>query len=76
MKYVDEVIIGAPWKISDHMIKLFNIQIVAESNKKREYIRHMEDPYEIAKKLGIYRNIECETFRKTDDYIGRIVVNR
>ena len=32
-KYVDEVIMGAPWKVSEHMIRLLNISVVAESNK-------------------------------------------
>lgn len=34
-RYVDEVILGAPWKVSEHMINLLKIDVVAESNKKR-----------------------------------------
>lgn len=48
-KYVDEVILGAPWKVSQHMIQLLNISVVAESNKSRSFIVPMEDPYNIAK---------------------------
>jgi len=49
MKYVDEVIIGVPWKITQHMIKLFNISIVASSNKNHSYLQKLEDPFAVPK---------------------------
>lgn len=30
LKYVDEVIIGAPWQVSQNMIKNLNISLVVE----------------------------------------------
>jgi len=56
MKYVDEVIIGAPWKVTEHLIKSLNVQIVVEGTmtKKSEHQNmphHLEnDPYEVPKK--------------------------
>lgn len=54
-KYVDEVILGAPWKVSEHMIRLLNISVVAESNKQKSLSITMEDPYQIPKQKNIYQ---------------------
>jgi len=32
LKYVDEVIIGSPWKITENLIKNFNISLVVEGS--------------------------------------------
>lgn len=63
LKYVDEVIIGAPWKVNDNLIKNFNISVVVEgsigpiSQVEAQTIKE-NDPYEIPKKMGIYKQIE------------------
>jgi ethanolamine-phosphate cytidylyltransferase len=85
-KYVDEVIIGAPWKISHDLLKGFNIQIVAEgTNLKTEpssskcrkgSIETDEDPFQIPKDLGIYREIESVNKINTQEIIDRIIHNR
>lgn len=58
LKYVDEVIIGAPWQISQNMIKNLNISLVVEGgNHKSElenHVTHFGDPYKYAKELDIY----------------------
>jgi len=39
MRYVDEVIIGAPWKVTEHLIKSLNVSLVVEGamTKKSEH---------------------------------------
>jgi len=60
MKYVDDVIIGAPWKVNENMIKQFNIQLVVEGTMTKQKANEVvkmspeDDPYEIPKKLGIF----------------------
>lgn len=51
IKYVDEVIIGAPWSITDRLIKQLNISIVVEGSIKKtqdEFITST-DPYKFPK---------------------------
>ncbi|OMJ80538.1 hypothetical protein SteCoe_19180 [Stentor coeruleus] len=85
-KWVDEVIIGAPWNITKQLITGFNIKIVVqgtvhkgdpEAKKWRKgSVDVDEDPYEVAKEIGIYREIESVNKLDTQDIISRIVENR
>lgn len=57
MKYVDDVVIGAPYIITDDLLKSLNIKKVVhvltrEDKVKPEY--QGIDPYEVAKAKGIY----------------------
>ncbi|PPS04586.1 hypothetical protein GOBAR_AA16079 [Gossypium barbadense] len=59
-RYVDEVIIGAPWEVTKDMITTFNISLVvhgtvAESNSS---LPGETDPYAIPKSMGIFRLLE------------------
>jgi len=82
MRYVDEVIVGAPWKVSEHLIKSMNVQLVVEGSmtkhKEHENMPHHldNDPYEIPKKLGIYKQIPSTIDMTTDKLIERIIDNR
>jgi len=82
MKYVDEVIIGAPWKLTDHLIKSLNIQVVVQGaltkHMEHENLPHHleDDPYELAKKLGIYKQVDSGCDMTTEGIIVRIIENR
>jgi len=82
LRYCDEVIIGAPWKISEHLIKSLNIQLVVQGSltKFEEHDNmphHLEDdPYELAKKMGIYLQVESACPITTETIIERIIDNR
>lgn len=57
-RYVDEVIIGAPWIVTQDMITTFNISVVvhgtvAESSRCNGEV----DPYATAKSMGIFQTI-------------------
>lgn len=86
-KYADEVIIGAPWKVTEDLIKSMNVAVVVQGTipKYDESIRslrkgsldiHGEDPYEIAKERGIYTEVDSEIPIETSDIIQRIIDNR
>ncbi|KHN29458.1 ethanolamine-phosphate cytidylyltransferase-like isoform X2 [Glycine soja] len=76
-RYVDEVIIGAPWEISKDMLTTFNISLVvhgtiAESNdfKKEEC-----NPYAVPISMGIFKVLESTLDITTTTIIRRIVSN-
>lgn len=84
-KYVDEVVIGAPWQVTRDLISSFNISIVVqgsfhkgspEVSFRKGSVDLEEDPYVVSKELGIYREIESTCMFDTHDIIQRIVDNR
>lgn len=85
-KYVDEVIIGAPWKITKDLITGFNIQVVVQGTVlktesppircRKGSIEVDDDPFIIAKEMGIYNEIESVNKINTQEIIDRIIQNR
>ena len=86
-KHVDEVIIGAPWKVTEDLIKSMNVSVVVQgtipkydesfrSLRKGSLDIHGEDPYELAKEQGIYIEVDSEIPIETQDIIQRIIDNR
>ncbi|KAL4323105.1 hypothetical protein GQ457_11G018110 [Hibiscus cannabinus] len=76
-RYVDEVIIGAPWGVTKDMITTFNISLVvhgtiAESNT---LLPGETDPYAVPKSLGIFRMLESPKSITTSSVAQRIVAN-
>lgn len=81
MKYVDDVIIGAPWKITSDLIKSLNIDLVVQGTElkyddKEKVIDESEDPYSAAKKMGIYQEIESDSELTNDVLIKRLIERR
>eukprot|EP00744_Colponema_vietnamica_P004284 GILI01006429.1.p1 GENE.GILI01006429.1~~GILI01006429.1.p1 ORF type:complete len:456 (+),score=118.35 GILI01006429.1:45-1412(+) len=78
-KYVDEVIIGAPWVITKDLITSMNISVVVQgSNTKLESPADSptSDPYEIPKTLGIYTEVSSSYDLTTETIVERIIENR
>eukprot|EP00850_Spirogloea_muscicola_P024346 SM000672S20267 [mRNA] locus=s672:87:2309:+ [translate_table: standard] len=76
-RYVDEVIIGAPWVVNQDLITTFNISLVvhgtkAESNRLQPGDK---DPYAVPKELGIFQAIESPRDITTSTIIQRIFAN-
>lgn len=88
MRVVDEVIIGAPWVISQDMITSLNITIVVQGSvhkgdpesvgkwRKGSVDLTDEDPYAVPKAKDIYREIVSPSRLDTGDIIQRIIDNR
>lgn len=73
MKVVDDVVIGAPWVITENFIKLFNIKTVVRGTKvDYVYLNNNIDPYQIPKKLNIYKEIPSDSNLTTLEIIERI----
>ncbi|KAI8075398.1 uncharacterized protein B0P05DRAFT_617212 [Gilbertella persicaria] len=77
-RYVDEVIIGAPYSVTeDVMNKEYNVNIVAHGNMPSEPDLDGSDPYELPKKRGLYVEIETpKSTITTQGIIERIIENR
>lgn len=76
-RYVDEVIIGAPWEVSKDMVTTFNISLVvhgtiAESNPLSPV---GIDPYAVPKSMGIFQLLESPNNITTSSIAQRIVSN-
>ncbi|GAB2271060.1 Ethanolamine-phosphate cytidylyltransferase, variant 2 [Dionaea muscipula] len=76
-RYVDEVIIGAPWEVSKDMITTFNISLVvhgtvAESN---DFQKEQDNPYAVPLSMGIFQVLESPLDITTTTIIKRIVSN-
>ena len=78
-KYVDEVVIGAPWFVTEDLIKSFNIQLVVERTPQfQEPLPkpYALDNYQLAKEKGIYAKVELENKITIDTFIERIISNK
>lgn len=76
-RYVNEVVIGAPYVVDEQIIKHFNVSHVchglattAPNSSKGE------DPYKIPKEMGIFRSVDSKCTLTTNTIIERIVENR
>ena len=78
LKYVDDVIMGAPWEITEDMIKTLNITYVVQGTVHKDLADEIvgTDPYGVPKRLEIYREIESVYILNTEDIVRRIVDHR
>lgn len=88
MRMVDEVIIGAPWVVSQDLITSLNITYVVQGSvhkgdpegavrwRKGSVDVMDEDPFAVPRLKGIYREIESPSSLDTTDIIQRIIDNR
>nr|CAB3462841.1 unnamed protein product [Digitaria exilis] len=76
-RYVDEVIIGAPWDVSKDMITTFNISLVVHGTiaENMDYAKDDSNPYAIPMAMGIYHRLESPLDITTSTIIRRIVAN-
>ncbi|KAI9484603.1 hypothetical protein BDB00DRAFT_854590 [Zychaea mexicana] len=77
-QYVDEVIIGAPYSVTEDVLnKEYKVQIVAHGNTATEPDLDGSDPYELPKERGVYVEIENPNSTiTTQGIIERIIENR
>ncbi|CAI8619662.1 unnamed protein product [Vicia faba] len=74
-RYVDEVIIGAPWEITKDMITTFNISLVVHGTVAEKSLPSEKDPYEVPKSIGKFRLLESPKDITTTSVAQRIMAN-
>lgn len=77
-RYVDEVIIGAPWCISEDMIKTMNISAVVHGSHHGDskYVDNFVDPYDVPRQMDLLHKVESESELTVQVVLDRIVRNR
>ena len=79
MKYVDDVIFGAPERITEDLIHNLNVNVVIKfitPKMKEGKCDNEEKNYEVAKKLGILKEIELSGELTNDVLSDRIWENK
>lgn len=76
-KYVDEVIIGAPYSVTKEILNgAFNVSLVIHGKTPLDLDINSEDPYKLPKQLGIYLEIETPYSYLTTQAIVDRILNR
>ncbi|CAJ0582963.1 unnamed protein product, partial [Mesorhabditis spiculigera] len=75
-KPVDEVVIGAPYTLTEEMIDRFNISVVAQGCEVPHHEHDCPDAFGAAKLRGIYKEVHSGSNLTTDLIIERIIRNR
>eukprot|EP01094_Clydonella_sp_ATCC50884_P021741 TRINITY_DN4858_c0_g1_i1.p1 TRINITY_DN4858_c0_g1~~TRINITY_DN4858_c0_g1_i1.p1 ORF type:complete len:374 (+),score=124.07 TRINITY_DN4858_c0_g1_i1:51-1172(+) len=76
-RYVNEVVIGAPYKVTATFIEQQRIAVVLHgSDVTPPPCDDGSDPYEVPKQQGIYKTLESPSSLTTMDVIERIFENR
>ena len=72
-RFVDDVVIGAPFVVSQDLINSLNISIVVTGTVKDPW--YEIDPYQLPKKLGIFKEIQSPLMLTTNHIVQRIIKN-
>jgi ethanolamine-phosphate cytidylyltransferase len=76
-RHVDEVVIGAPYAVTEELIESMRIKFVAHgANEEPASESDGSDPYAVAKRLGIYRQVNSESTLTTSEIVDRLIANR
>ncbi|KAI9249653.1 hypothetical protein BY458DRAFT_590402 [Sporodiniella umbellata] len=77
-RYVDEVIIGAPYSVTEDILsKEYKVEVVVHGTIASELDIDGADPYELPKARGIYKEISSpNSTLTTQGIIDRIIENR
>jgi len=74
-RYVDEVVLGAPFAVTEDMIKQLRINLVIHGDDPVLLVDG-KDPYEVPRKLKIYKEVHATPGFHTSDIVQRIVDSR
>ena len=77
---------GAPWTITEDIVKSFNISIVVQGTIPKTSVEAKlfrkgsvdvdADPFVVPKNLGIYKEVTSSVSLETKDIVERIIDNR
>jgi cytidyltransferase-like protein len=70
-KYVDEVVVAPPLRLTEELVKQYKIDYVVHGDDFNKDL--LEDQYGVALKLGIFRTVPYTKGISTTDIIERIV---
>jgi ethanolamine-phosphate cytidylyltransferase len=81
LKYVDDVVIAAPWIVTEDLIKSLKINLVVHGTESKYDENYnieagKDDPFSVPKKLGIYKAIESKYDLNSEILVQRLIKNR
>lgn len=74
-RYVDEVVMGVPYAVSDELIKSLGIHVVV-AGKVSEALPHASDPHAVPKAMGIFQEVDSGSGLTTESIIQRVMEHR
>ncbi|XP_019461806.1 PREDICTED: ethanolamine-phosphate cytidylyltransferase-like [Lupinus angustifolius] len=76
-RYVDEVIIGAPWEVSKDMLTTFNISLVVHGTiaENHDFEKEKSNPYAVPISMGVFKILDSPLDITTTTIIRRILSN-
>lgn len=74
-RYVNQVIIGAPYNVTKELIDQFNINVVVHGKTTVAHIDEV-DPYQVPKDMGIFVTVDSTNTLTTADIVQRIINHR
>lgn len=75
-KYVSEVVIGAPYSVTQDLMDHFAVDIVIHGKTPVMLDENGKDPFEVPKKLGKFKLIDSGNDMTTEKIVERIIRNR
>ncbi|CAL8100481.1 unnamed protein product [Orchesella dallaii] len=77
-RHVDDVVIGAPYKISPELLDHFNVSVVVHGSRTPINLDPFtgEDPYQEAKNRSLFIQVDSGSELTTETVVRRIVANR
>ena len=81
-RFVDDVLLDAPWEVTQEMIASFNISVVAHGSSSdctpvtAAGSNGREDRHRIAKQLGIYKEVDSTFDLSVPQIVGRVLAHQ
>lgn len=75
-RHVDQVIIGAPYKVTNELLEQFKVDIVVHGNTNVMMDEDGTDPFSIPRERGIFKAISSGSSITTADIVERIINHR
>ncbi|XP_065663577.1 ethanolamine-phosphate cytidylyltransferase isoform X2 [Hydra vulgaris] len=75
-RYVNQVIIGAPYKVTEELITQFKVDVVVHGSTLIMNDADGSDPYAYPKQIGIFQTVDSGNPLTTSDIVQRIIAHK
>ncbi|XP_052262757.1 ethanolamine-phosphate cytidylyltransferase-like isoform X2 [Dreissena polymorpha] len=75
-KFVNEVVIGAPYSVTKDLMEHFNVDVVVHGQTHIMEDVDGQDPYKYPRQKGKFQSVDSGNSLTTEDIIQRIITNR
>lgn len=75
-QYVNEVVIGAPYAVTQELLSHFNVDVVCHGKTPISADVDGSDPYALPKSTGIFKSISSGNKMTTEKIVDRIIQHR